>query len=124
MARIFLFATIGGAMVVAAWMAISYLRRVAFRKSQETRARMEERARALLAAQEPGGSSQNPIVVQSPSVVEPRAGAAKCSRCGGSVRVLDHQARLIDGKRFRVAVIQCKRCGLEREIFFQLSALN
>ncbi len=124
MPRVFLFATIGGALVVITWMAIGYLRRIGRQKAMEIKARSDEQARARLAAQQPGGSADNPIIIHTPSVVEPVAGGLKCTGCGGSVRVMDHQARSVNGRRFRVAVIQCKQCSLEREVFFNLSDTN
>ncbi len=116
MNRMLLFALIGGGLVVLLWLIGQSLWRRQRGRRVEHRAAERER----LARDEPGGRPADPIEVESPAVVEPRAARDACPRCGAPVRVTDHQARSVDGQRLRVAVVECSRCGLERELYFRL----
>lgn len=73
-----------------------------------------------LAALEPGGSPQQPIVIDSPAVVEPRATGAPCPLCGGPLKLDAHTAEVIDGMRLRVATVSCTLCGTDRPVYFRL----
>jgi hypothetical protein len=73
-----------------------------------------------LAALEPGGTPQHPIVVDSPAVIEPRATAAPCPLCDGPLKLDAHTAEVIGGVRLRVAAVACTLCGTGRSIFFRL----
>ncbi len=120
MARILLFSMIGGALVMLLWL-LMHAWFVHRRKEGRRRALIEladERERVAML--EPGGHPVNPIEVVSPSVVEPRAGSMECTRCEGEVRVVDHQARTVGGKRLRIAQVECGRCGLQRDLYFRL----
>ena len=92
-----------------------------------TQRRIEQRRQAdlvrdqeKLARLAPGGGADRPIVVTSPSVVEPSARAIPCPLCGGSLRVEEHAAR--EGLRVVKAVCVC--CGVGRQLFFRLAQVN
>lgn len=70
----------------------------------------------------PGGTRENPIDIETPSVVEPIAGREKCLRCAGDLRLEEHAAETHDGDRLRVARMKCAQCGRDRELFFRLRA--
>lgn len=74
-------------------------------------------AREKLARLEPGGTAVRPLEVESASVVEPRALALGCARCGGEVRLEAHDA--VHGLR-RVRA-RCRRCGHLREIWVRIA---
>jgi len=73
------------------------------------------------APQHEGGAPDWPILVDSAARIEPRAGRERCSRCGAEVRVGDHEARLVAGRRLRVVHLQCRRCGGEQALWFMLA---
>lgn len=80
------------------------------READRTEKKLLE-ARMTLSRLEPGGSAERPIEVSTASLVEPTARDMPCPACGGSVRVLDHTAETIGGRRLRVAKVDCARCG-------------
>ncbi|MBN2497298.1 MAG: hypothetical protein JXR96_22080 [Deltaproteobacteria bacterium] len=90
------------------------------REGEQIRARQALLQRQEEALHLPGGSPERPIVIDSPSVVEPKAESVQCPICGGDLRVSEHRAEVIDGARLRVARVHCSMCGDERDIFFQL----
>jgi len=83
-------------------------------------ARKLVRDRERLARLAEGGSPERPIVVVSPAEVEVAAAATPCPLCGASLRVLDHEAIVVDGERLRVARTICLSCRAERSTFFAL----
>jgi len=70
---------------------------------------------------EDGGTPERPILVASPVVVELKAAALACPRCGATVRMEEHRAPTVGGVRLREAVVRCPRCGAERSVWFQLN---
>lgn len=74
-----------------------------------------------LAASEPGGSPAHPIVITSPSEVEVRA-AAPCPICRSPLRVEEHTAEQVEGRRLRVARVVCSFCRGRRAVYFQLAS--
>ena len=76
-----------------------------------------EQAREELAALAPGGSPYRPIEVTSASVIEVRAEALPCPRCGGQYRIHEH-TRPVPGLR-RVDVA-CRRCSTPRALWFRI----
>lgn len=97
--------------------------------SQRKRAlrRAEDRAQGKLArdleklsALAPGGAPDRPIVIASPSEVEVRA-AGPCPICQSSLRVEEHTAEAIAGRRLRVARVVCTFCRARRNVYFQLA---
>lgn len=73
-------------------------------------------AREQLARVSPGGSPERPLGIESASVVESRALALGCGRCGGELRLEDHAA--LQGLR-RVRA-RCRSCGALREVWLRL----
>lgn len=99
------------------------------KKSERAERRARERARDKLADAreklwrlEPGGSPARPIEIASASVIESRARAEACLRCGAAVRSADHRAETIDGRRLRVVTTTCVACGGARTWYFRLGA--
>jgi hypothetical protein len=93
------------------------------RVERRLRARAQERlVRDLerLAREQPGGAPDRPIAIDSPAVVEVRAVARPCPRCGGSLRLEAHTAETIAGVRLRVAAVACTTCATRRSIYFRL----
>lgn len=86
-------------------------------RAADKRVRQRERLLSL----EPGGSSERPIEIESPSVVELRAAALTCPRCEVSFRVDEHRAPSVDGMRLREARVTCPRCGQRRSVWFRLT---
>lgn len=80
------------------------------------------RDRERLAALEPGGAPEQPIVVSSASLVEPRARAFSCLACGEHLRVDQHAAETIAERRLRVVTLTCPACGKRRVLFFEIAA--
>lgn len=81
-------------------------------------------AGAKLAQLEAGGSPENPIELESASLVEPTTTSTPCARCGGHLRVDDHTAEKINGALTRVVHAHCYECGAPRVLYMRiLSAL-
>jgi hypothetical protein len=81
----------------------------------------EAARREELSRTEPGGAPDRPIDVVSPSEVEVRARSIPCSRCGGDVRLEEHLAVTIDGRRLRAARVGCAYCGFSRAVYFRIA---
>src|SRR5690349_21677666 len=102
------------------------------KKKRPTRARTMLRAarrsdaklstmREQLAKLEPGGSEGSPILVESASVVEPRAESFRCLRCEESMRCTSHTSRTsAAGDASRVAELTCRACGAKRMLYFRI----
>jgi hypothetical protein len=97
---------------------------MAGRKRTRTERRQSERetkkladAREKLALVSEGGSPERPLVVESASIVEARASALGCARCGNETRIAEHDA--VKGLR-RIRAI-CKRCGAMRETWLVIA---
>jgi DNA-directed RNA polymerase subunit RPC12/RpoP len=75
-------------------------------------------AREKLARLSPGGAPERAIDVSSAAIVESEATAVGCARCGGEVRVEEHDA--VEGLR-RVRT-RCKRCGARREVWLRVAS--
>ena len=83
------------------------------------------RDRERLFRLEPGGAPDHPVEVSSPAIVETRAAAVPCPRCGGQHEVLEHVATTSDrGARLREARLRCRRCGSKRSLYFGLPLVN
>lgn len=77
--------------------------------------------REKLAALEPGGSESSPIVVESASVIEPRAEAHRCLRCGEFLRCASHGSRSSGaGETLREVALVCRACGAPRTLYFRI----
>lgn len=94
----------------------------ALRRAAERDAKKLADARERLAALSAGGSPERPLDVPSASTVEGAAVSLGCARCGGEVRLVDHDVvpdaagRLL--RRVRVA---CKRCRATREVWVRVA---
>jgi hypothetical protein len=73
-----------------------------------------------LARLEPGGTPEQPLLIDSPVLVDTRAVAKPCPLCGASLRLDAHTAEVVDGVRLRVAAVACTGCGTRRAIYFRL----
>ena len=83
------------------------------------------RDRERLFRLEAGGTPERPIDVASASVVDVRAAAVPCPRCGGDQAVKEHAAvGGTGGARLREARLECRRCGSVRSLWFRLPSVN
>ncbi|HVU04644.1 MAG TPA: hypothetical protein VHE30_22975 [Polyangiaceae bacterium] len=80
--------------------------------------------REKLFLREPGGSAERAIVLESPSVVEPRARSVPCPLCGGEQEVVEHAAVSTDQGTLREARLKCRRCGSRRSLWFRVALPN
>ena len=98
-------------------------------------ARAEEKtaeARQKLWFLEAGGTPQRPLEVKSAAVIESRATGVPCPRCGGELRVKDHEAKVLDdrgnettadrGVPLRIVTLACFQCGARQRSFFRVVA--
>jgi ribosomal protein S27AE len=90
------------------------------RRGAEKRARDKERLFLL----EDGGTPERPIEITSPALVEPKASAKRCPKCGNALGVVAHHAPTVQGQRLRQAEMECPRCGARRSVWFRLSEPN
>lgn len=97
--------------------------------------RLEEKtatARQKLWLLEAGGSPGRPLEVKSAAVIESRATSTPCPRCGGELRVKEHEAKVLDeagrettgdrGTPLRVVTLACFQCGTRQRAFFRVIA--
>jgi DNA-directed RNA polymerase subunit RPC12/RpoP len=83
------------------------------------------RDRERLFALDRGGSPEQPIDISATSVVEVRASATACPRCGGRHRLEEHAAvTTASGARLREARLVCSACGSRRSLWFRLLEPN
>ncbi len=93
------------------------------RRDRRAQARAREKlARELeeLARLEPGGTPEQPQMIDSPVLVDTRAVAKPCPLCGSPLRLDAHTAEVVNGVRLRVASVACTVCGTRRAIYFRL----
>ncbi|HEU4410956.1 MAG TPA: hypothetical protein VFS43_37230 [Polyangiaceae bacterium] len=91
--------------------------RRAAQRSSDKLARQRERLWAL----EPGGSPGRPLEVPSASLVESRALALPCLRCGAAEARLDeHAAASAGGHILRTLRTHCGRCGAPRTLYLRV----
>ncbi len=98
-------------------------RAVRSRTLERERERQQEKllaARRELARMEAGGSPERPLAVSSASVVELRAEAEPCLRCGGAVRSEEHGALPAASGLLRVVRVRCRACGEARSFFVRI----
>ncbi len=77
-------------------------------------------ARQRLAQLEPGGSPERPLEVGSASVVELRAEADPCLRCGAATRTEEHGAVHTPSGLLRAVKVRCRACGQTRDFFLRI----
>ena len=78
--------------------------------------------RERLFALEPGGSSERPIDVEAPSVVEVRARSIPCPLCSGDHELVEHAAVTTAHGALREARLRCRKCGSRRSLWFRLAS--
>ncbi len=116
-----------GLLVVIVALVLAIVRGLSAGHAESSRAGLSGRAPAPSdipppdAPQHEGGAPDWPIRVDSAARIEPRAGRERCSRCGAEVRVGDHEARLVAGRRLRLVQLHCRRCGGEQALWFALA---
>ncbi len=76
-----------------------------------------ERAQEQLASLSRGGSPARPIRVSSASVIESRAAALPCPRCGGEYRIHEHTRPVPELRRVDVG---CRHCSAPRTLWFTI----
>jgi hypothetical protein len=76
--------------------------------------------RGKLATFDVGGSTENPIGVESSAVIEGKAGSYRCLECDNQLKVTTHDAVVVDGRRLREVGLRCRRCGAERRLWFRI----
>lgn len=89
-------------------------------------------ARQKLWFLEAGGSAARPVEVRSAAIIESRATSAPCPRCGGELRVKDHEAKVLDsegrettterGTPLRLLTLACFQCGARQRSYFRVVA--
>lgn len=79
-------------------------------------ARAERDARTL-----PGGMPENPLDVGSAAVVEIKARAAPCVRCGGQLDVRRDQAASTPRGVLRELELACRSCHATRTLWFRVA---
>ncbi|HZR83778.1 MAG TPA: hypothetical protein VFD92_21965 [Candidatus Binatia bacterium] len=87
-------------------------------------ARRSARDRERLARLAEGGTPERPITIESASQVEVVAESMRCPLCDGGLRVLAHEAQVVDGARRRAARVVCRACGSTRAIWFALAGVS
>jgi uncharacterized protein with PIN domain len=103
--------------LVLAYGGVALVRREADRRAKLAAALQQLEAQART---RPGGAPDRPIEVVSPSEVEVAARATRCPLCGGELRVNEHAAETIDGKRLRLAYTTCIACSSSRALYFRI----
>ncbi len=68
----------------------------------------------------PGGSSQSPIAVPTPSLVKPSAEAIPCPLCLGRLRVYEDDIDRTTESLLRIARCKCETCGQSRNMWFRI----
>lgn len=76
--------------------------------------------RERLAALEPGGSAERPIMLEAASQLTLRTESFACLACNGPVRYVEDRVVEVAGDLRRVATAECKHCGKRRELWFQI----
>lgn len=97
------------AAIVAALAAMGYRR--------YQRARREEAAR-----HRPGASLEDPIYIRSFSEMDEHIRKRWCA-CGGFLELKGEGTREQDGRRYRVARLECHECEETSEVFFETTDL-
>ncbi len=99
-------------------------------RARTERRKLERRVQKVGAGAErvfglgPGGSPEQPIVVDTVSVIEARARVVPCPRCGAEQEVIAHEAVTVSERRLRKIHLACRGCHSRRFLRFQLALLN
>jgi hypothetical protein len=89
------------------------------RRARERAVRGLVRDRERLARLEPGGSSERPIEVVAPSVIDIRVRSMRCPQCDGEYSLDDHQA---PSSGLRRVDVTCRLCHVKRSLWFRLGS--
>lgn len=68
----------------------------------------------------PGGSTQRPITIPTPSLVKPNAEAMPCPLCLGKLRMHEDDVDRNTEALLRVAHCKCEGCGKPRKMWFRI----
>jgi hypothetical protein len=90
-------------------------RREQERELRKDVARAERATRAL-----PGGAPDHPVDVSSAAVIEPRARAATCVRCGGELELRRDRASSTPRGILREIELACRLCHAPRTLWFRV----
>jgi DNA-directed RNA polymerase subunit RPC12/RpoP len=93
------------------------------RTARREQARAAEKAAVLrekLFRLSPGGTSERPLDVVSPAMIEPHVSGVECPRCGGRLLIDEHAAVTVSGSRLREARLRCAGCGSRRSLWFRI----
>jgi len=77
-------------------------------------------AREKLFRLEPGGSPERPLEIPTASVVESRARALGCARCGGETKLEDHAALVVEAGARRRARMRCRACRADFDVWLAI----
>lgn len=91
-------------------------RREQDRELRKEIARIERAAREL-----PGGAADHPIDVASAAVVELKARAAPCLRCGGELELRHDRAASTPRGILREIELTCRLCHAPRTLWFRVA---
>jgi len=83
-------------------------------------AHREADARTEAALATPGATPEDPLEVDTASVVEPVAARGPCVVCGEPVRAEDHAVRPGGDEPLRVVTVHCRRCGHRRPVYVRI----
>jgi len=89
------------------------------RELEKKREKLYE-ARQKLAALDPGGGPSRPLDVSSASVIQARAEAQPCLRCGLPMRCDEHTTFEGPNGLLRLAKLECRGCGATRDFFLRI----
>jgi len=95
----------------------SRVRPRAARREAERASRKLGDAREKLFRLEPGGSPERPIEIPTASVVESRARALGCARCGGQTTIEDHAAVVVEAGARRRVRVRCPACRASFDVW-------
>jgi hypothetical protein len=90
------------------------------REAERSQQKLSEQREKLFAL-EVGGSPGRPRDVISASLVEPEARSARCPRCDGEFKILEHLALTVERSRLREARLECRQCGSRRSLWFRIA---
>jgi hypothetical protein len=86
---------------------------------ERTRKKLYE-GRLKLAALDQGGSPERPLDVSSASVVESRAEAEPCLRCGLPMKTAEHTTASGPNGLLRLVRLSCRSCGADRTMYLRI----
>ena len=84
--------------------------------------RLQKKSRARTAAQRPGATPGNAIYIRSFDEMDEHVRKRWCS-CGGFLETIGEGTREVDGRRYRVARMECHECEDIAEVFFDTTDL-